>query len=86
VLGIQKKTKIISKTRIHETDTGSPEVQVSLLSERIRELTGHLKDHKKDESSRRGLLRMIIRRKRLLNWLKIYAPKRYRACAPEIEK
>lgn len=77
MLNPQEKSKIINKARTHNSDTGSPEVQVALLTNRIKGLSSHLKDHKKDVSSRRGLLRMIIRRKRLLNWLKTNAPKRY---------
>jgi small subunit ribosomal protein S15 len=71
------KTKIINKSKTHNADTGSPEVQVSLLTERITELSNHLKDHKKDFSSRRGLLKMVIKRKRLLTWLKANNPKRH---------
>lgn len=68
---------MIEKARVHKTDTGSAEVQVSLLNKRIEELSGHLKTNKKDYSSRRGLLQMIIKRKRLTNWLKTNYPKRY---------
>ncbi|OGY39585.1 MAG: 30S ribosomal protein S15 [Candidatus Brennerbacteria bacterium RIFOXYC1_FULL_41_11] len=71
------KNKVISKSQTHEKDTGSPEVQISLLTSRIIELSTHLKDHKKDFSSRRGLLKMVIQRKRLSNWLKANSPKRY---------
>jgi len=77
VLKPKKKTKLINQSQLHGKDTGSPEVQISLLSERIDELSSHLKTHKKDLSSKRGLLRMIIRRKRLANWLKTSAPKRF---------
>ncbi|KKU11264.1 MAG: 30S ribosomal protein S15 [Parcubacteria group bacterium GW2011_GWA1_45_7] len=70
--------------KVHETDTGSPEVQISLLSERITEVSQHLKSHQKDSSSRKGLLRMIIRRKRLMNWLKANAPKRYQKLAKSL--
>jgi small subunit ribosomal protein S15 len=84
MLKAKKKTKLIGLHKIHETDTGSPEVQVSLLSERISETSQHLKAHLKDNSSRRGLLRMIIRRKRLLNWLKANAPKRYQKLAQSL--
>lgn len=72
------KAKIIAKAKLHEKDTGSPEVQVSLLTQRINELSEHLKEHKKDFSSRRGLLKMVIKRKRLLTWLKANDPKRYK--------
>jgi small subunit ribosomal protein S15 len=65
----EKKQEIISQHRLHETDTGSPEVQVALLSERINHLTEHLKIHKKDFHSRRGLLKMVGQRRRLLDYL-----------------
>jgi small subunit ribosomal protein S15 len=80
-----KKTKIIGLHKLHETDTGSPEVQVTVLSERISEVSQHLKSHQKDASSRRGLLRMIIRRKRLLNWLKTNAPKRFQKLSQSLK-
>ncbi|QTX33742.1 30S ribosomal protein S15 [Aminithiophilus ramosus] len=66
----ETKTNLISEYKTHETDTGSPEVQVALLTYRIRELTEHLKIHKKDFHSRRGLLKMVGRRRKLLNYLK----------------
>lgn len=65
----EKKQEIISQHRLHETDTGSPEVQIGLLSERINHLTEHLKVHKKDFHSRRGLLKMVGQRRRLLDYL-----------------
>ena len=65
----EKKTKIIDEHRTHENDTGSPEVQVALLTERIAHLTEHLKTHRKDHASRRGLLMMVGRRSRLLKYL-----------------
>ena len=64
-----KKEEIIKQYQLHEKDTGSPEVQISLLSERINHLTEHLKVHKKDFHSRRGLLKMVGRRRRLLDYL-----------------
>jgi small subunit ribosomal protein S15 len=64
-----KKQAVIQSYRVHETDTGSPEVQVALLTARINHLTGHLKDHRKDHSSRRGLLKMVGRRASLLKYL-----------------
>lgn len=73
-----KKTDIIEKFRIHETDTGSPEVQIAILTERINQLQGHLKMHKKDHASRRGLLKMVGQRRRLLNYLKDNDVERYR--------
>jgi len=65
----EKKQELIAQHRLHETDTGSPEVQISLLTERINHLTEHLKMHKKDFHSRRGLLKMVGRRRRLLDYL-----------------
>ena len=65
-----QKTAIIEANRTHESDTGSPEVQVAVLTTRINELTEHLKTHKKDHHSRRGLLKMVSRRRKLLDYLK----------------
>ena len=73
-----EKGGVISSYRLHETDTGSPEVQVALLSERIKYLQEHFKTHKKDHHSRRGLLKMVGQRRRLLNYLKKKDVKRYR--------
>jgi len=72
-----RRTTIIEEYRVHETDTGSPEVQVALLTERINELTGHFKEHKKDHHSRRGLLKMVGKRKRLLEYVKRCDSTRY---------
>ena len=72
------KTSTIAQYRLHETDTGSPEVQVALLSQRIEYLTEHFKTHKKDFHSRRGLLRMVGQRRRLLDYLKRESIDRYR--------
>ncbi|NLL36217.1 MAG: 30S ribosomal protein S15 [Fretibacterium sp.] len=66
----EKKQTIIANYRTHDLDTGSPEVQVAVLTERVRELTEHLKVHKKDFHSRRGLLKMVGRRRKLLRYLK----------------
>jgi small subunit ribosomal protein S15 len=66
----EKKTSIITDFRVHDTDTGSPEVQIAILSERIRYLTEHFKTHKKDHHSRRGLLMLVGRRRRLLDYLR----------------
>ena len=63
------KAEVIDGHRRHESDTGSPQVQVAILTERINQLTEHLKEHKKDHHSRRGLLQMVGRRRRLLNYL-----------------
>ena len=75
----EKKQEVITAYKIHESDTGSPEVQVAVLTERIRELTEHLKMHVKDFHSRRGLLKMVGRRRRLLRYLKDKDFNRYRA-------
>lgn len=72
------KLGVISKFRLHETDTGSPEVQIALLSQRIEQLTDHFKIHKKDHHSRRGLLALVSQRRRLLNYLKKSDIERYR--------
>ena len=73
------KTATIGAHRIHATDTGSPEVQVALLTERINHLTEHLRMHKKDHHSRRGLLMLVGRRRRLLDYVKDNDVERYRA-------
>ena len=75
----EEKAGIIAEARVHETDTGSPEVQVSLLTSRINQLTEHLKVHKHDLHSRRGLLMMVGQRRRLLAYLSRKSPERYRA-------
>lgn len=77
-LTLDLKTSVIEKYRIHPSDTGSPEVQIALLSERISYLTGHFKEHKKDHASRLGLLRMVGHRRRLLDYLKTKDLARYR--------
>ncbi len=74
----EDKKTLIEKYKTHESDTGSPEVQVGLLTHRITYLTEHLKIHKKDHHSRRGLLKMVGRRRRLLNYVKNNDIKRYR--------
>ena len=73
------KTATIGEYRTHDTDTGSPEVQVALLTGRINQLTEHLKVHKKDHHSRRGLLMLVGRRRRLLDYVKSNDVERYRA-------
>jgi small subunit ribosomal protein S15 len=78
-LATEVKQQIISRNRLRKADTGSPEVQIALLSERIAQLTGHFKSHKKDHSSRRGLLMMVAKRRRLLTYLRNIAPERYKA-------
>jgi small subunit ribosomal protein S15 len=79
VLTIEDKKELINKYKLHETDTGSPEVQIGLLTHRISYLTEHLKIHKKDHHSRRGLLILVGRRRRLLNYVKNKDVKRYRS-------
>jgi small subunit ribosomal protein S15 len=78
-LPTDRKTTIIDDYRTHENDTGSPEVQVALLSARISHLTEHLKAHKKDHHSRRGLLMLVGQRRRLLNYLSNKDIERYRS-------
>ncbi|MSP26096.1 MAG: 30S ribosomal protein S15 [Myxococcales bacterium] len=73
-----KKAEIVKQYQTHEQDTGSPEVQVALLTERITELTGHFKTHEKDHHSRRGLLMMVSQRRRHLDYLKRVDLDRYR--------
>lgn len=77
MLNIKEKRKIIEKTKIHETDSGSAEVQVGILTEEIEQLTKHLKKHQKDNHSRRGLLGMVSKRKRMLSYLQETNEKRY---------
>ena len=78
MLAPAQKTEIITKFRTHDTDTGSPEVQIAILSQRIGELTEHFKTHKKDHGSRRGLLMLVSKRRRLLDYLKRADSDRYR--------
>jgi small subunit ribosomal protein S15 len=78
-LTLEEKTEVISNSRIHETDTGSPEVQVSILTRRINQLTEHLKIHKHDLHSRHGLMLLVGQRRRLLAYLSKKSPDRYRA-------
>jgi len=73
-----QKSPIIDKYRVHVKDTGSPEVQIALLSERIGQLTEHFKSHKKDHASRRGLLMMVNKRRRLLDYLRGRHQDRYK--------
>ena len=76
---IEKKKELIEEYKTHPTDTGSPEVQVAILTERITNLTEHFKSHNKDHHSRRGLLMLVSRRKRLLEYLAKTEVERYRA-------
>lgn len=75
---MQPKSEVIANHKTHDTDTGSPEVQVAILTERINHLTEHLRTHAKDHHSRRGLLMMVGKRRRLLNYLRKNHLKRYR--------
>ncbi len=75
---LEKKKELIESFKIHGTDTGSPEVQIAILSEKIKNLTDHFKVHKKDHHSRRGLLMMVSQRRRLLDYLKNKEINRYR--------
>ena len=76
-LAVEQKSEIINKYRVHKSDSGSPEVQIALLSQNISQLTEHLKTHQKDHHSRRGLLTMVSRRRRLIKYLKDRSPERY---------
>ena len=83
-LDAESKKEIIEKFKTHPTDTGSPEVQVALLSSRISYLTDHFKIHKKDHGSRRGLLKLVGQRRRLLDYLKAQDIERYRTIIREL--
>jgi small subunit ribosomal protein S15 len=83
-LSQQNKAGVIEKFRNHDKDTGSPEVQVALLSERIRQLTEHFKIHMKDHHSRRGLLMLVSQRRRLLDYLRSRDVARYRTLITEL--
>jgi len=78
-LASEAKGKVITQFRVHKSDTGSSEVQVAILSRRILDLQDHFKAHKKDHHSRRGLLQMVARRRRLLDYLRSRSPERYKA-------
>ncbi len=77
MLAKEKKAKLIKKFRTHDADTGSPQVQVAILTEEVKELTAHLKTHRKDFSSRRGLLKKVAERRRLLKYLEREDAKAY---------
>ena len=79
MISTEKKQEILGEYRKHEKDTGSSEVQVALLSARIRELTEHFKIHRKDHASRRGLLKLVGRRRKLLDFMKRTEPEEYRS-------
>jgi small subunit ribosomal protein S15 len=82
---VKDKSKIIKESQLHESDTGSPEVQITLLSNRIAKLSDHLKSHKKDNHSRRGLLQMVGKRRRLLAYLKDKDETRYGALVEKLD-
>ncbi len=84
MLTTRKKSSIIKQHKVHEKDTGSSEIQIALLSGRIEELSAHLKKHPKDNHSRRGLLKMVSKRKRLLDYLKNKDEKRYKKIIKEL--
>jgi small subunit ribosomal protein S15 len=79
-----KKQEIIERYKLHDLDSGSPEVQIALLTEKIRYLTEHFRVHKTDHHSRRGLLRMVGQRRRLLDYLKTTEVDRYRSIVKEL--
>lgn len=81
----EKKTNIIKTYKVHEKDTGSPSVQIALLTERINSLSGHFKAHKRDHHSRRGLLRMVSVRRRLLEYLKRNDLKEYQGLIKKLD-
>ncbi|MFW6068298.1 MAG: 30S ribosomal protein S15 [Chloroflexota bacterium] len=83
-LDAEKKAELIERFAQHEGDTGSPEVQIAIFDSRIRELQEHLRTHKHDESSRRGLLKLVGKRRRLLAYLRRKDPERYRAILSEL--
>lgn len=85
MLDVKKKQKIIEKFRTHASDTGSPQVQIAILTSEIEELTGHLKDHKKDFSSRRGLIKKVNERRRLLKYLEREDQKAFLKLKKELE-
>jgi small subunit ribosomal protein S15 len=84
-LNKDSKSSIIERYKIHPTDTGSPEVQIAILSERIGQLTEHFKIHSKDHHSRRGLMQLVNRRRRLLDYLKRKDLDRYRTIVSQLE-
>lgn len=80
-----KKSKVIEKVKIHETDTGSPEVQISILTKKIEDLASHLKKNQKDNHSRRGLLQMVADRKSHMKYLEKKSPKRYTSLLKKLD-
>lgn len=83
-LTVEEKSEIVADSRVHETDTGSPEVQISLLTHRINQLSEHLKVHKHDLHSLRGLRMLVGQRRRLLTYLSKKSPERYRALVAKL--
>jgi len=83
-LHTEKKAELIGKVKTHDCDTGSPEVQIALLTERITYLTEHFKTHKKDHHSRRGLLKLVGQRRRLLDYLKTVDLNRYKSLIDQL--
>ena len=79
MITVERKREFIEQYRVHEKDTGSPEVQVAIITGRINELSEHFKAHKKDHHSRRGLLKLVSQRRRMLDYLRRYDPERYRS-------
>jgi small subunit ribosomal protein S15 len=84
-LTTQQKSKVLEKVRVHDKDTGSSEAQIALFTKEIEVLAKHLKKHQKDNSSRLGLLKMVAKRKRLLDFLKRSNPKRHAALLKKLE-
>ncbi|NQT54954.1 MAG: 30S ribosomal protein S15 [Desulfobacteraceae bacterium] len=84
VLTAESKKEIIDRFKLHEKDTGSPEVQIAILSSRIKYLTDHFEIHKKDNHSRRGLLKLVGQRRRLLNYLKKKDEEKYRTVIKQL--
>jgi small subunit ribosomal protein S15 len=80
----EKKDKTIKKYKLHDTDSGSPEVQIALLTEEIKALLGHLKKHPKDLHSKRGLLKMVSKRRKLLKFLEKESAKRHRSITKKV--
>lgn len=83
-LSQERKSEIVEKFKTHENDTGSPEVQIAILTEKINALNEHLREHKKDHHSRRGLLKMVGKRRNLLNYLRNKDVTRYRKLIKEL--
>lgn len=80
----EEKTAVIEENRLHEKDTGSPEVQIAILTKRIQQLTEHLKNNAQDNHSRRGLLKMVGKRRKMLDYLAKVDIERYRACIAKL--